>query len=77
VRGFVLGASLVLVVAFGLAAWRGSARAAERPRALAAGERAPDVRLPDQHGRPFSLAEALEQRRFVVLAFYPKAFTSG
>jgi cytochrome oxidase Cu insertion factor (SCO1/SenC/PrrC family) len=77
VRSFVLGATLVMVLAVGVAAWRGYARAAERPKALTAGERAPDVRLPDQHGRPFSLAETLEQRRFVLLAFYPKAFTSG
>ena len=76
-RRLVFTATLVLVAAVGFAVWRGSARAADRPNALAAGERAPAVRLSDQHGRPFSLAEALEQRAFVVLAFYPKAFTSG
>ena len=76
-RRLVVAATLVLIAAVGFAVWRGSARAADRTTALAAGERAPDVRLSDQHGRAFSLTETLEQRAFVVLAFYPKAFTSG
>ena len=76
-RRLVVAATLVLIAAVGFAVWRGSARAADRTNALAAGERAPDVRLSDQHGRAFSLTETLEQRAFVVLAFYPKAFTSG
>jgi hypothetical protein len=77
VRRLVVAAALVLLVAVGLAAWRGYARAASRANPLPAGERAPDVQLSDQHGRPFSLAAALAQRAFVVIAFYPKAFTSG
>ena len=76
-RRLVLAATLVLIAAVGFTVWRGSARAADQTKALAAGERAPDVRLSDQHGRAFSLTETLEQRAFVVLAFYPKAFTSG
>jgi peroxiredoxin len=44
---------------------------------LAVGESAPPVALGDQHGKPFRLAEALQQRELVVLAFYVKAFTGG
>lgn len=51
--------------------------AAEPDRPLAAGERAPDFTLGDQHGKPFRLTEALARRDFVVLAFYVKAFTGG
>ena len=76
-RRLLVTAGLVAIVALGLAAWRGQARAASRANPLPAGERAPDVRLSDQHGRPFSLAETLAQRDFVIIAFYPKAFTSG
>jgi peroxiredoxin len=41
------------------------------------GDPAPELALGDQHGKPFRLAEALQQRDFVVLAFYVKAFTGG
>jgi peroxiredoxin len=41
------------------------------------GERAPDVALNDQHGKPFRLGDGLSQRDFIVLAFYVKAFTGG
>jgi cytochrome oxidase Cu insertion factor (SCO1/SenC/PrrC family) len=51
--------------------------AADRDAPLAAGDRAPDVALVDQHGTPFRLADALARRSFVVLAFYVKAFTGG
>ena len=44
---------------------------------LTSGAEAPEIRLSDQHGRPFSLSETLKQRAFVVLAFYPQAFTGG
>jgi peroxiredoxin len=54
-----------------------SASAADRAAPLPVGERAPDVALADQHGKPFQLAEAFKQRDFVVLAFYVKAFTGG
>ena len=53
------------------------AAAAKRTTPVPAGEPAPAVALADQHGRPFSLAQALKQRDFVVLAFYVKAFTGG
>jgi peroxiredoxin len=49
--------------------------AAERP--LAVGDRAPDFTLSDQHGKALRLSELLAARRYVVLAFYVKAFTSG
>jgi peroxiredoxin len=54
-----------------------TAAAAERQAPIAVGQRAPDVALGDQHGKPFRLADALRQRDFVVLAFYVKAFTGG
>lgn len=50
---------------------------AQRGSALRVGELAPDFTLADQHGRPFTLTEALRARDFVVLAFYVKAFTGG
>lgn len=49
----------------------------ERTTPLRTGDLAPDFRLADQHGRPFTLADALRARDFVVLAFYVKAFTGG
>lgn len=70
IRGFGLALALTLVFAAPIVA-------AERDSALAVGERAPDLRLGDQHGKPFRLADALAAHRFVVLAFYPKAFTGG
>ena len=41
------------------------------------GQKAPEIRLGDQHGKPFVLAEVIKDRKFVVVAFYPKAFTGG
>ena len=52
-----------------------SAGAAERP--VAAGARAPELALGDQHGAPFRLAESFPRHKFVVVAFYVKAFTGG
>jgi peroxiredoxin Q/BCP len=43
---------------------------------LKAGDRAPDFTLPDTDGQPVTLSKLL-QRGPVILAFYPKAFTSG
>ena len=43
---------------------------------LKVGDQAPDFTLPDQDGKPVSLAKAL-QAGPVILAFYPKAFTPG
>ena len=54
-----------------------AARAAERPSPPAVGENAPELHLRDQNGRSFVLHDVLKEREFVVLAFYPKAFTSG
>jgi hypothetical protein len=41
------------------------------------GQKAPDLRLADQYGKGFVLAEAIKDKKFVVVAFYPKAFTGG
>ena len=53
------------------------AAALDRTTPLAVGDSTPGLELGDQHGKPFRLADALGQHRFVVLAFYPKAFTGG
>lgn len=42
---------------------------------LAEGTTAPDFTLPDQHGNPVSLSDF--RGRWVVLWWFPKAFTSG
>ena len=65
----------VLVAVSGLVA--GPAVAADRDKPLAVDEKAPEITLGDQHGRPFKLSEALAQRDFVVVAFFVKAFTGG
>jgi peroxiredoxin Q/BCP len=43
---------------------------------LKVGDRAPDFVLPDTDGTPVALSKLLETGP-VILAFYPKAFTSG
>jgi peroxiredoxin Q/BCP len=43
---------------------------------VAVGQPAPDFTLPDSEGRPVNLKAALSKGP-VILAFYPKAFTSG
>jgi hypothetical protein len=74
----LLALVLTLPLGLGLAlAVVTSAQAAERKSPIAAGQVAPEIKLGDQHGRAFALGEVLKQRDFVVLAFYPKAFTSG
>ena len=73
-RRSVLGA--VLVLAMALAATP-VARAAERTSPPGIGETAPELQLRDQNGRTFNLHEVLKEREFIVLAFYPKAFTTG
>ena len=55
----------------------GVAYAAESAKAPTVGDAAPDVQLGDQHGRAFALGDALKAREFVVIAFYPKAFSGG
>jgi peroxiredoxin Q/BCP len=42
---------------------------------LAEGTRAPEFVLPDQHGNPVSLSDLRGQ--WVVLWWFPKAFTEG
>jgi peroxiredoxin Q/BCP len=44
-------------------------------KVLQAGDPAPDIRLPDDEGKPFDLAKL--RGKTVVLYFYPKADTSG
>ena len=53
-----------------------TAQAAEAPPP-AVGQKAPEIRLGDQHGKTFVLADAIRDRKFVVVAFYPKAFSGG
>ncbi len=55
----------------------GTALAADRDTPLALDDKAPEIALGDQYGRPFRLSEALAQRDFVVVAFFVKAFTGG
>lgn len=71
-RGRAAAAALAVLVLVSTAA---AARAAAAP--LAPGDRAPVFALADQHGRAFTLADALQHRRWIVLAFYPRAFTGG
>lgn len=51
------------------------ALSAEGPPAV--GAKAPDFTLSDQHGKPVRLSDLLAARRYVILAFYVKAFTPG
>jgi peroxiredoxin Q/BCP len=43
---------------------------------IAVGDTAPDFTLPDTDGKPVALSKLLAEGP-VILAFYPKAFTSG
>jgi peroxiredoxin len=43
---------------------------------LAIGERAPDFQLPGTPEEPLSLSSLLKRHRFVVIAFFPAAFSS-
>ena len=67
-RRIALGLAVPLLLA---------AAAVARETPLPVGERVPDVELRDQHGERFRLRDALAGNRFVVLAFYVKAFTGG
>jgi hypothetical protein len=69
----------VALVAIALALLAGAAcvDASERTGPPAVGDVVPELRLSDQNGRTFVLFDVLKEREFVVLAFYPKAFTSG
>ena len=53
-----------------------TAAAADQPAPIV-GQQAPAIELADQHGKTFVLADALKARQFVVVAFYPKAFSGG
>jgi len=44
--------------------------------AIKVGDKAPDFTLPDTDGKPVTLSKLLADGP-VILAFYPKAFTSG
>lgn len=65
-----------LAVAALLALTAGVAGGAD-PAPLAVGAMAPDTALLDQRGQPVRLANLLEQRAFIVVAFYVQAFTGG
>lgn len=67
----LLGLAVVLALAAPFAS------AGERKDIPAVGEPAPDLKLGDQNGKVFVLADTLKDKEFVVLAFYPKAFTGG
>ncbi|MFV8224677.1 peroxiredoxin [Christiangramia aquimixticola] len=43
---------------------------------MQAGDKVPDITLPDQHGNPFSFTELIGKTSVVVF-FYPKNFTPG
>jgi hypothetical protein len=66
----LLGLAAILLAVSPATAW-----AADRP--LGVGDKAPDFTLLGQHGKAVRLSELLAARRYVVLAFYVKAFTSG
>ena len=79
ITGAAVGAfARVAAVALGLTLVLATApAAADRDKPLAVGDKVPALELGDQHGTPFRLADALGTHRYVVLAFYPKAFTGG
>lgn len=72
---------VALVMAFGLALAAGGVLAAtvvaaqQAPVELKVGDMAPAFSLPGSDGKTHSLAES--KGKFVVLAWYPKAFTGG
>jgi hypothetical protein len=69
--------SRALTLAALLLALAATAALADAPPPLAAGAAAPETVLVDQRGQPVRLADLLRQRRWVVVAFYVKAFTGG
>ena len=71
-----IGIALV-ALAFAVVTAATSSHASDRKTPPVVGEAAPELKLGDQHGKVFVLAETLKGKEFVVLAFYPKAFTSG
>jgi hypothetical protein len=72
------GAAAILIVLAVVAILSTSMRTAVAGTVpIAVGGEAPEIRLGDQHGKTLVLSALLKQRTFVVLAFYPKAFTSG
>jgi len=69
-------ATVALLVLFAVGAMLPVA-AADRTGPLVVGDIAPDFTLVDQHGQHAHLADLLQTRDFVVVAFYVKAFTGG
>jgi peroxiredoxin Q/BCP len=71
VRGLILGALAATAMSIGV----GSGGAVVIDKELAVGDPAPSFSLPGSDGKTHTLAEYAG--RAVVLAWFPKAFTSG
>jgi peroxiredoxin Q/BCP len=64
-------------IACGLLAGSATAQTAATPTAeLKVGDQAPDFTLPATDGKPYTLSKDLKGH-WVVLAWFPKAFTGG
>ena len=50
--------------------------AAEEVKALKVGDKAPDFELPGSDGKTYKLSD-FKDKKVVVVAWYPKAFTPG
>ena len=44
---------------------------------LKPGDKAPEFVLPGSHGEEIKLVDYLDKKKYVVIAWYPKAFTGG
>lgn len=66
------GVRRLLIMTFALVSLHGAALA----EPLRVGTKAPSFTLKDQHGKEFHLQDLLG-KRYIVLAFYVKAFTRG
>ena len=72
-RTLAASASAVAVGAVTMATGRGGARTNQ----LKVGDTAPDFELPGSDGRTYRLKDMLDGGHTVVIAWFPKAFTSG